>query len=189
MARRAVPFCRWGLEGFAAPLYRCGFGHLAGKAGHRRRRAPPLGERLRAPHHLGAPGTLRRMCAYLPAPLRPPEGESVNPPTLSPLADPAHDLVQATVLLDRLPITLRNRLAEGVRRIFVLAVLAAPGRQHLAAPGQQRRFPGHRNHSHLSAPGPQPPPQVEVRLRSLFPTRFQPIQPNRFPHWISLARV
>ena len=124
---RAVPFCPWGSEGFAASLYQCGFGHLGGKAGHRRRGVPPPGERLRGPHHLGAPGTLRRMCAYLPAPLRPPEGESVNPPTLSPLADPAHDLVQAAVLLDRLPITLRDRLAEGVGRIFVLAVLAAPG--------------------------------------------------------------
>ena len=30
-------------------------------------RAPPPGERLRAPHHLGAPGTLRRLCAYSPA--------------------------------------------------------------------------------------------------------------------------
>ena len=48
MARRAVPFCRWGSEGFAAPLYQCGFGHLAGKAGHRRGGVPPLGERLRA---------------------------------------------------------------------------------------------------------------------------------------------
>ena len=180
MTRRTVPFCRWGSEGFAASLYRCGFGHLGGKAGHRRRGGAP-GERLRTPHHLGAPGTLRRMCAYLPAPLRPPEGESVNPPTLSPLADPAHHLVQAAVLLDRLPITLRNRLAEGVRSVFVLAVLADPG--------QQRRLPGHRNHSHLPAAGPQPPPQVQVRLRSLFPTRFQPIQPNRFPHWISLSRV
>ena len=46
MARGAVPFCRGGgLEGFAAPLYRCGFGHLAGKAGHRSRAGPPLGER------------------------------------------------------------------------------------------------------------------------------------------------
>ena len=139
------------------------------------------GRKAQGPHHLGAPGTLRRLCAYLPAPLRPPEGESVNPPTLSPLADLAHYLVQASVLLDRLPITLRDRLAEGVPGIFVSAVLAAPG--------QQRRLPGHRNHSHLSAPGSQPPPQVEVRLRSLFPTRFQPIQPNRFPHWISRARV
>ena len=136
-------FLPGGLEGFAAPLYRCGFGHLAGTAGHRRRRAPPLGERLRAPHHLGAPGTLRRMCAYLPAPLRPPEGESVNPPTLSPLADLAHHLVQASVLLDRLPITLRDRLAEGVRGIFVSAVLADPGRQHLAGPGQQRLLQEH----------------------------------------------
>ena len=181
MARRAAPFCRWGLEGFAAPLYRCGFGHLGGKAGHRRRGVAPLRERLRIPHHLGAPGTLRQMCAYLPAPLRPPEGESVNPPTFSPLADLAHHLVQAAVLLDRLPTTLRDRLAEGVGSVFVSAVLASPGRQRL--------LPGHRNHSHLPAPGPQPPPQVEVRLRSLFPTRFQSVQPNRFPHWISRARV
>ena len=37
MTRRTVPFCRWGSEGFAASLYQCGFGHLRGKAGHRRR--------------------------------------------------------------------------------------------------------------------------------------------------------
>ena len=116
MARRAVRFCRGELEGFAAPLYRCGFGHLSGKAGHSGGGVPPLGERLRARHHLGAPGTLRRMCAYLPARLRPPQGESVNPPTLSPLAGLAHHLVQASVLLDRLPITLFwfSRLSSAV---------------------------------------------------------------------------
>ena len=48
MARRAVRFCRGELEGFAAPLYRCGFGHLSGKAGHSGGGVPPLGERLRA---------------------------------------------------------------------------------------------------------------------------------------------
>ena len=101
------------------------------------------GRKAQCLHHLGAPDTLRRMCAYLPAQLRPPEGESVNPPTLSPLAGLAHHLVQASVLLDRLPITLRDRLAEGVGRIFVSAVLAAPGRQHLADPGQQRLLQEH----------------------------------------------
>ena len=107
MARRAVPFCRWGLEGFAASLYRCGFGHLGGKAGHSGGGVPPLGERLCAPHHLGAPGTLRRMCAYMPAPLRPPEAEIVDHSasgrrrvSLPQLADLIHDGIVTAMAFD-----------------------------------------------------------------------------------------
>ncbi len=77
------------------------------------------------------------------------------------------------MLLDRLPITLRDRLAEGVRSVFVLAVLAGPG--------QQRWLPGHRNHSHLSAPGPQPPPQVQVRLLHRTPIHPQGQVPSFDP--------
>ena len=190
MARRAVSLSAGGVwRGSPLPFTGADLGILPGRPATGGG-VPPLGERLRTPHHLGAPGTLRRMCAYLPAPLRPPEGESVisshSQPSCRSCSSPRSGLRAARSSPNHPPRSPLRRVSGASLSRLSLPPQAAstlPDRvssdcsQAIATPRTCR------------APGPQPPPQVEVRLRSLFPTRFQPIQLNRFPHWISLARV